>query len=59
MSTTQHTGQLSVQKDTFFGTGMQGNEDSVQKDTLFGTGMQENEDSVQKDTLFGHRNAVV
>ena len=41
MSTTQHTGQLSVQKDTLFGTGMQENEDSVQKDTLFGTGIGE------------------
>lgn len=41
MSTTQHTGQLSVQKDTLFDTGMQENEDSVQKDTLFGTGIGE------------------
>ena len=39
MCTKLHTGQILVQKDTLFGTGMQGNEDSVQKDTLFGTGM--------------------
>ena len=39
MSTTQYTGQLSVQKDTLFGTGMQESEDSVQKDTFLGTGI--------------------
>ena len=41
MRTKHHQVQLSVQKDTLFGTGMQENEDSVQKDTLFGTGIGE------------------
>ena len=41
MRTKHHQVQLLVQKDTFFGTGMQENEDSVQKDTFLGTGIGE------------------